>query len=87
MSHTLSGNEWPWETTSGAKSYNELQRVVQRMATSGFNKWQRVVQRVTPSGTTSDNERQRLTTNDKEWQRFAISVNFPFFWIREELNF
>ena len=34
-----------------------------------YNKWQRVVQWVTTSGTASDNEWQRVTTNDNEGQR------------------
>ena len=60
--------------------YNEWQRVVQRVKTSGTtsdNEWQLVTtndnewynewQRVTRSGTTSDNESQRVTMNDYEW--------------------
>ena len=79
MSHTLSGNEWPWETTSGTKSYYELQRVVQQMATSGstsdnewYNEWHRVVQRVT----TRDSDWQRMTKNDKD---SPFRLIFPFF--------
>ena len=59
-------------TTSDNDWYNELQRVVQRVATSSttsYNEWQRM--------TTSDNEWcsdwqrviQRMVTNDNGWQR------------------
>ena len=45
-------------------------------------------QRITMSGTRSDNEwyneRQRVTTNDNEWQRVVILANFLFSWITEE---
>lgn len=33
---------------------------------------------------TCDSKWQRATTSDKEWQPGIISVNFSFFWIREE---
>ena len=41
-------------------------------AISSDNEWQQVV--------------QQETTSDKKWQRVVISANFPFFWIKEELN-
>ena len=79
MIHTLSGNEWPWETTSGTKSYNKLLRVVQGMTTSGstsdnewYNEWHQVVQRVT----TRDSDWQRMTKNDKD---SSFRLIFPFF--------
>ena len=86
-------------TTSGTRSDNEWQRVLQRVTTNN-NGWQRVVQRETTSVkewhrvirnhdewqwmATNDNKWQRVTTNDSEWQRVVILTNFPFFRIREE---
>ena len=64
---TSSDNEW----------YNEWQRVVQRVTTSGTsdNEWQRM----TTSGTTSDNEWQPVTSTDEKWQRVAILAKLTFF--------
>ena len=52
-------------------NYNEWQRAVQRMTTSGTtneNEWKQVV-RVTTSDTESEHEWQRVTKNGNEWQR------------------
>ena len=52
------------------------------MAMSGsmnYNEWQQVVQRMKASGTISDNEWQRMTTNDNDWELMFISANFYFF--------
>ena len=52
--------------------------------TSSDNERQRVVQQVKTSGTTSDNECQRVTTNDNEWQRVVILADFSFARIKGE---
>ena len=63
---------------------------IQTSGKSSKNEWYNEWQRVTTSGTTSCdkwyNKWQRETTSNNEWQRVVISVNIPFFRIREELN-
>ena len=44
-----------------------MDRIIYKKTDEWYNEWQRVVQRVTTSGTTSDNEWQLVTTNDNEW--------------------
>ena len=82
MSHTSSYNEWQQVTTSGTKSDNEWQRLVQQVIaviqweTTSDNEWRRV--------TTNDDIWQRVTTDESKWERVVILANFPFFRIREE---
>ena len=55
---------------SRISSENEGQRVVQivTMNDKWYNKWQRVTMSGITSGATNDNEWQRVTANENEWQ-------------------
>ena len=73
---TTSDNEWQRVKTSGTKSDSEWYNEWQWMTTSHnelYNEWQRI----TTSGTTSDsndNEGQRITMSDNEWQQVVQQV-------------